>query len=259
MRGKGIALPLLAMALFTSVQLSAQICHQNTMVNFNFNEAELLPSETPRLDSLISVMAKTKEAYLEIYGHTDAKGTEEFNFKLANERIKAVKAYITGKMKGSSLSIKEYNFGEDRPLYNNQAENLASKNRRVELSFFPMDSGRITFKDGWASYSISKDYFAPCGVCGSHPQITQVRTQQEAQTEGIRLRDSLGRQLITGGMARFKTDCPDQKEKCPPGIVRFPASAFDKDMNIYVSNGEGKNMRWSIPREKLTYDRKKNT
>src|SRR3954471_16515346 len=114
MKSKFIAALSLIASAFFAVNASAQLCNKNIIVNFESNKSDILAKESPKLDSLIKIISNTKESFLEVYGHTDAKGTEEFNFKLADQRIKAVKAYIADKTKGKTITIKEYNFGEDR-------------------------------------------------------------------------------------------------------------------------------------------------
>lgn len=244
MRERKLAVLLFTVAALMSLPAAAQLCSKNLMINFDFNKSELLTTETPKLDSLIKVIGNTKEAYLEIYGHTDAKGSNEYNFQLANERIKAVKAYLAEKTKGKTVSIKEYNFGEDRPLYSDKKKNLEGKNRRVEISFFALDSGMISFRKGWATFNAAKEYFAPCGVCGSRPDIFDYPVSATGSVSGVSTRDSIGRQLVTIGVSKFETFCIDQKGKCPTGFIRMPAQAYDKDMKFYVSVGEGPKMYW---------------
>jgi hypothetical protein len=250
------ALPFLFSA-FCCTDASAQLCNKNLMVNFESNKSDVLPTEAPKLDSLIKVISNTKESFLEIYGHTDAKGTEEFNFQLADQRIKAVKAYIADKTKGKTITIKEYNFGEDRPLYTDAKKNLEAKNRRVEISFFALDSGMVSFKKGWATFNVAKEYFAPCGVCGSRPDITDLSMDASGYVSGIRMRDSIGRQLVTIGVSKFETFCIDQKGKCPAGFIRMPAQAYDKDLRFYVSVGDGPKMFWRQSANKPFYDASK--
>jgi len=69
---------------------------------------------------------------MEIDGHTDSVGTEEYNQRLGQRRADAVKNYFISKgIRASRLTARS--FGETRPVASNDTEEGRQTNRRVEL------------------------------------------------------------------------------------------------------------------------------
>ena len=78
-------------------------------------------------------MLKTNSVIsIQINGHTDNIGTEEYNLKLSVQRAKAVYDYlINNGIAHGRLTYKGYGFS--RPAEDNQTEKGRSKNRRTEI------------------------------------------------------------------------------------------------------------------------------
>src|SRR5437868_6776878 len=119
-------------AFFTHPAFS-QGCDQGLVINFNPNSSNLLSNEKKKLDELSTQLATMGEVYIEVYGNTDQKGTDEFNFNLAEKRIEQVSAYLKAAAKGRELDMKAFNFGETKLLFDGDDEALQAKNRRVEV------------------------------------------------------------------------------------------------------------------------------
>jgi outer membrane protein OmpA-like peptidoglycan-associated protein len=69
---------------------------------------------------------------IEISGHTDITGSASLNFKLSENRAKAVVDYLTGK--GIDSKRLEYNgIGPLQPISDNATPEGRAKNRRVEF------------------------------------------------------------------------------------------------------------------------------
>jgi OOP family OmpA-OmpF porin len=101
-------------------------------VFFDFDKAELKPESFPELDRIVKVMKEKTGVEVEISGHTDAVGTEEYNLGLSERRAKAVVKYIVDKgiEKGR---INTLYLGETKPVDTNATKEGRSKNRRVEF------------------------------------------------------------------------------------------------------------------------------
>jgi len=69
---------------------------------------------------------------VEIQGHTDNVGSEQYNRKLSENRAKAVKNYLTTKGISDQRLI-AVGFGKSRPKTTNRTEEGRALNRRVEL------------------------------------------------------------------------------------------------------------------------------
>ncbi len=72
-------------------------------------------------------------SYLEIQGHTDALGDEEYNYELGLKRAEAVRRYLNdvGKIALRQMSVISY--GETKPISDNSTAEGRRQNRRVEI------------------------------------------------------------------------------------------------------------------------------
>jgi outer membrane protein OmpA-like peptidoglycan-associated protein len=70
--------------------------------------------------------------FVEISGHTDTDGKDDYNLKLSENRAKSVVDYLISKgVDPKRLSYKGY--GETRPIAPNNTAEGKSKNRRIEF------------------------------------------------------------------------------------------------------------------------------
>ena len=78
---------------------------------------------------------------VEVYGHTDSIGTDEYNQRLSENRAKAVVDYISNH--GVSPSrVRSYGYGEKYPIDNNSTEVGRFRNRRVEFDVITIGEKR---------------------------------------------------------------------------------------------------------------------
>lgn len=114
----------------------SSLTEASTLAKFSFNKYSLNQSYYQMLDSLVSVMKKYPDITIEIGGHTDSKGSEEYNLKLAENRVRACIHYLVSKgVDRTRLVGKAY--GECCPVAPeliNGEDNPAGRerNRRVE-------------------------------------------------------------------------------------------------------------------------------
>ncbi|MDD9980362.1 MAG: OmpA family protein [Gammaproteobacteria bacterium] len=102
-------------------------------VNFEFDSARLDNESMLTLDVLGRALSsdELKGQAIEIVGHTDAKGTVEYNDALSQRRAAAVVGYIVGKFAVDGSRIASKGMGERRLL--DKAHPEAAENRRVEI------------------------------------------------------------------------------------------------------------------------------
>jgi len=101
-------------------------------VLFGFNKSELSTDSKTTLDKLVTILNTYPNTNIEIQGHTDSKGTEEYNQTLSVKRATSVYDYLTLKQIASSrLTTK--GFGETAAKYDNSTEEGRAQNRRVEF------------------------------------------------------------------------------------------------------------------------------
>jgi len=102
-------------------------------VEFDFSSSVLRKSSYIALDNIAEYIQDNPTMNIEIGGHTDNKGTHEFNFELSESRAKAVVDYLLSKnISENRLTYKGYSF--NKPLADNETEEGRQKNRRVEFT-----------------------------------------------------------------------------------------------------------------------------
>lgn len=102
-------------------------------INFDFNSAELTPRAEPQLNNLGKALTSTElqGAVVMLGGHTDAKGTDDYNQKLSERRAETVKRFLVDSYKISPDLLVTSGYGKDG--LKNSADPYAAENRRVEI------------------------------------------------------------------------------------------------------------------------------
>jgi len=104
----------------------------NSAVLFAVNRSDLSTEAKGNLDKLVTVLNTFPDTDIEIQGHTDDTGTEEYNQTLSERRAGAVSAYL--KEKGiTAQRVTTKGFGELMPKYDNKTTEGRTQNRRVEF------------------------------------------------------------------------------------------------------------------------------
>ncbi len=120
--------------IFSSICASAQN-QTHFSVNFDFNRSEITPQASVKLDSLINYIVSHKTSFtIELAGHTDSVGSNEYNDALSLRRTGSVKKYLDDRGLESFNIIMEEGLGKRMPLNNNRTEEDRFLNRRVELT-----------------------------------------------------------------------------------------------------------------------------
>lgn len=103
-------------------------------VFFEFNKAVIKPESFPLLDEVAGVIITHPDVgRIQVEGHTDDKGKDQYNLDLSQKRAEAVREYLIGKgVEPDRLVAK--GFGETRPIADNKTEDGRSQNRRVEFN-----------------------------------------------------------------------------------------------------------------------------
>ena len=101
-------------------------------VKFAHNRYELSPDAASALDELANqVKGYGKAVYLEIEGHTDSTGSEDYNLVLGGERADAVRTYLNQKGGIPLHAMNTISMGESQPVTENSTSAGRSQNRRV--------------------------------------------------------------------------------------------------------------------------------
>jgi outer membrane protein OmpA-like peptidoglycan-associated protein len=101
-------------------------------VSFATNSADLVGRSAAVLDAVVGQLATCPNARLTVEGHTDARGSAEYNQALSERRANSVRDYLIGAgIDGSRL--KAVGIGEARPIASGETAEAYRRNRRVEL------------------------------------------------------------------------------------------------------------------------------
>lgn len=102
---------------------------------FEFDSAELKADAFASLDEILTAISALNVSSVIIEGHTDSRGSDEYNLSLSAERARAVTAYFEGQNPNSVYD--ERGFGESRPIADNATDDGRAKNRRVDIIVIP--------------------------------------------------------------------------------------------------------------------------
>ncbi len=94
------------------------------------------------LDSVIIVLKEFNKTIIVSAGHTDSRGSDEYNQDLSERRANSVAQYLLAKGVVEAR-IDTVGFGESTPIADNGSTEGRSLNRRVELSLLPITENSL--------------------------------------------------------------------------------------------------------------------
>jgi len=103
----------------------------DTVFYFGYDQATLTPAAQAALAAHATAIRSTNRS-IRLLGHTDERGTREYNLALGERRAKAVADYLA--IQGVSRALIEViSYGEESPVSFGSDEAAYAANRRVEL------------------------------------------------------------------------------------------------------------------------------
>jgi outer membrane protein OmpA-like peptidoglycan-associated protein len=106
-------------------------------ITFATNSADLNANFFDVLNSVSLVVNEFQQTVIEVAGHTDSTGSDDFNQQLSERRAIAVGAYLrTRSVLGDRIIT--VGMGEGRPVASNDTADGRQLNRRVELTLVPL-------------------------------------------------------------------------------------------------------------------------
>ena len=101
-------------------------------IYFIVDQSDLTPEGQEILTKQAQWLQRYPNVVVQVEGHSDERGTREYNIALGERRGKSVADYLA--MQGvSSSQLEVVSFGEERPAVDGAGESAYSKNRRVEI------------------------------------------------------------------------------------------------------------------------------
>ncbi|MEQ8358151.1 MAG: OmpA family protein [Cytophagales bacterium] len=118
---------------FEMTELSVGTTVRLNNIYFDFDKTNLRPESFPELDKVVEMMTTNENLEIEIAGHTDDKGSDQYNQELSQGRAEAVREYIVNQgIEGYRITAVGY--GESKPETTNDTEEGRQINRRVEFT-----------------------------------------------------------------------------------------------------------------------------
>jgi peptidoglycan-associated lipoprotein len=103
-------------------------------VKFGFDTSELSPEAKAALDEFAQQLkAENQGVYIEIQGHTDSVGSEQYNEELGLLRAESVRRYLSQQHQFPLHRINVISYGETAAVADNSTREGRSQNRRVAL------------------------------------------------------------------------------------------------------------------------------
>ena len=107
------------------------------VVHFDFDQIKIKSDYQKLLRQQSSCVMKALEArgdmIMQIEGHADERGSEEYNLALGHRRANAIATSIMAYLSNSTL-VRILSYGEEFPLDSNSSKRAWDKNRRVEFT-----------------------------------------------------------------------------------------------------------------------------
>jgi outer membrane protein OmpA-like peptidoglycan-associated protein len=101
-------------------------------VLFDFGKYTLRPAAREKLARVSGIILAHPGLRIEVEGHTDNVGSDEFNQRLSEQRANVVREYLVGSGVASN-NVTGRGFGETQPVASNDNNEGRQRNRRVEL------------------------------------------------------------------------------------------------------------------------------
>lgn len=117
-----------------SDEIKAVAANLQGVVYFDFDSDAIRASAAQTLNAQADFLKANSGARVLIAGHTDERGSREYNISLGERRAAAVRAYLAAQGVNPSY-IEIISFGEERPVAVGTGEANWSQNRRAELSY----------------------------------------------------------------------------------------------------------------------------
>lgn len=105
-----------------------------TVIYFDFDSSDIKRESRDILEAHAAYLASDREASVVLEGHTDERGTSEYNMALGERRAESVKEYLViNNVNRDQLEVVSY--GEENPAVDERNEDAYAQNRRVEIVY----------------------------------------------------------------------------------------------------------------------------
>ena len=104
------------------------------VVHFEFDSTDILSTDYPTLQAHAQFLNANANSRVALVGHTDERGTREYNMALGERRAKSVESFLVSNgVRPEQLEAVSY--GKEQPIDAGNNEAAWSQNRRVEIKY----------------------------------------------------------------------------------------------------------------------------
>jgi len=111
-------------------------------VTFAVNSTDISPQMRNTLDGVAQSMINYPNSLIDVMGHTDSTGSEQYNLDLSRRRADAVANFLTSRGVAGAR-IERIGYGEQYPVADNTTEAGRAQNRRVEIRITPITEADV--------------------------------------------------------------------------------------------------------------------
>lgn len=112
--------------------------NEDAGVYFDTNKSDIKGTSANTLDRLAGIFKEYPKSNILVEGHTDSAGSDEYNWKLSQQRAESVTNYLISKGISSGRFTTKW-YGETQPRESNDTAEGKAANRRVELAIVASD------------------------------------------------------------------------------------------------------------------------
>jgi outer membrane protein OmpA-like peptidoglycan-associated protein len=121
---------------------------QEKNIQFKFDSAKLDEQYMSMLDETASTLLQNPDAIVVLEGRTDSVGNKDYNVKLGERRIEAVRRYLAVEKGVPVYKIHEISFGSEKPVAENKTRDGREKNRAVTMTVMtPKSEGTVASRN----------------------------------------------------------------------------------------------------------------
>ncbi len=104
------------------------------VIYFDYDSSEVKPEYQPVIEAHAQYLTQNPNAVLTLEGHTDERGSREYNLALGERRAQSVSRQLV-LLGASNAQVRAITYGEERPVTEGHEEQAYAVNRRAELVY----------------------------------------------------------------------------------------------------------------------------
>jgi outer membrane protein OmpA-like peptidoglycan-associated protein len=113
------------------------ILNMPSNITFATDQSDIRPNFYEALNSVALVLKEFDRTQVDVNGHTDSDGSNEYNEELSSRRANAVAQYLVSQqLNPQRFSVQ--GLGESQPVASNASTSGKAQNRRVEIQIVPL-------------------------------------------------------------------------------------------------------------------------